>query len=92
MTGTAGAGAGVMFDAEGGALRGILESGGWTTLTAVCLMLFSLCHNPCSTTLWTIYKETRSAKWTAVSALLPIAIGAALCSLTAFVWRALAGG
>ena len=88
--GAAGAGAGVMFDAEGGALRAILEGGGWTTLTAVCLMLFSLCHNPCSTTLWTIYKETRSAKWTAVSALLPLALGAALCALTAAVWRWLA--
>jgi len=92
VVGAAGAGAGVMFEAENNALRDLLVAGGWTTLTAVCLMLFSLCHNPCSTTLWTIYKETRSAKWTAVSALLPIAIGAALCSLTAFVWRALAGG
>ncbi|HQF40581.1 MAG TPA: ferrous iron transport protein B, partial [Opitutaceae bacterium] len=92
VVGAVGAGAGVMFEADGAALRELLAAGGWTTLTAVCLMLFSLCHNPCSTTLWTIYKETRSAKWTAVSALLPIAIGAALCSLTAFVWRALAGG
>ena len=33
---------------------------GWTLLTAVCLMLFSLLHNPCSTTMWTIYKETKS--------------------------------
>ena len=89
VTGVAGAGAGVMFDAQGGALRGILEAGGWTTMTAVCLMLFSLCHNPCSTTLWTIYKETRSVKWTAVSALMPIAIGVALCALTALVWRSL---
>ena len=87
LTGAVGAGAGVMFDAEGGALRGILEAGGWTTLTAVCLMLFSLCHNPCSTTLWTIYKETRSAKWTAVSALLPTVIGVVLCAGTAAVWR-----
>jgi ferrous iron transport protein B len=90
-SGVAGAGAGVMFDAEGSALHGLLAAGGWTTLTAVCLMLFSLCHNPCSTTLWTIYKETRSAKWTAVSALLPIVIGFALCGLTAAIWRALAG-
>lgn len=89
VTGAAGAGAGVMFDAEGGALRGILEAGGWTTMTAVCLMLFSLCHNPCSTTLWTIYKETRSVKWTVVSALMPIAIGVVLCALTALVWRSL---
>ena len=55
-------------------------------------MLFSLCHNPCSTTLWTIYKETRSAKWTVVSAFMPIAVGVALCAATALVWRALAGG
>ncbi len=91
VTGVAGAGAGVMFDAEGGALRGILEAGGWTTLTAVSLMLFSLCHNPCSTTLWTIYKETRSVKWTVVSAFMPIGVGVVLCWATALVWRWLAG-
>lgn len=90
-TGVAGAGAGVMFEAEGGALRTLLDAGGWTTLTAVCVMLFSLCHNPCSTTLWTIYKETRSWKWTAISAVLPTAIGFALCGAVAFVWRAIAG-
>ena len=87
VTGVAGAGAGVMFDAEGGALRGLLEAGGWTTMTAVCLMLFSLCHNPCSTTLWTIYQETRSVKWTVVSALMPLALGVVLCAATALVWR-----
>ena len=41
------------------------SAGGWTLLTAVNLMLFSLLHNPCSTTIYTIYKETGSAKWTA---------------------------
>ena len=69
--------------------RVLLEAGGWTTLTAVCLMLFSLCHNPCSTTLFTIWKETRSARWTWVSAFLPLAFGAVLCGLVAFVWRLL---
>ncbi|MBM3214951.1 ferrous iron transport protein B [Candidatus Poribacteria bacterium] len=60
-------------------LRAVLIDGhGWTLLTAICLMLFSLLHNPCSTTIWTIWKETRSAKWTTVGALLPLAIAIAV--------------
>jgi ferrous iron transport protein B len=47
---------------------------GWTLLTAISLMLFSLLHNPCSTTVWTVYKETKSAKWAAVSGLMPLSI------------------
>ena len=47
---------------------------GWTLLTAVCLMLFSLLHNPCSTTMWTVYTETKSIKWTVVSGLMPLVI------------------
>jgi len=47
---------------------------GWTMLTAVCLMLFCLLHNPCSTTIWTMWKETRSVKWTVLGALMPLAI------------------
>ena len=47
---------------------------GWTLLTAVCLMLFSLLHNPCSTTIWTMWRETRSIKWTTLGALMPLAI------------------
>jgi ferrous iron transport protein B len=91
VTGVAGgAGAGVMFEADDESVRAILTAGGWTTLTAVCLMLFSLCHNPCSTTIYTIYRETRSAKWTTVSVLLPLVTGFVLCSLVAAVWRALA--
>jgi ferrous iron transport protein B len=90
VTGAAGgAGAGVMFEPDTETVRAILTAGGWTTLTAVCLMLFSLCHNPCSTTLYTIYRETRSVKWTAVSALLPLVMGFLLCAIVAAVWRAL---
>ena len=89
VTGTAGgAGTGVMFEPDTEAVRSILLAGGWTTLTAVCLMLFSLCHNPCSTTLYTIYRETRSWKWTTVSAFLPLFMGFALCAAVAAVWRA----
>ena len=85
-----GAGAGVMFEFDSeAATAGVLEAGGFTLLTAVCLMLFSLVHNPCSTTLYTIWKETRSVRWTAVSALLPVALGFVLCFAVAQVWRAL---
>lgn len=67
-----------------------LRRHGWTPLTGVCLMLFSLCHNPCSTTIFTIWRETRSAKWTAVATLLPIAIGVVLCGAVAMAARLLA--
>jgi ferrous iron transport protein B len=88
VTGAAGGpGAGIMFEADDETVRNLLTAGGWTTLTAVCLMLFSLCHNPCSTTIYTIYQETRSAKWTAVSTLLPLVVGFALCAAVAAVWR-----
>jgi ferrous iron transport protein B len=83
-----GHGPGVMFelDSQTG-IRGILEMGGWTLLTAVNLMLFSLIHNPCSTTIFTIWKETRSLRWTAVSTLLPVVMGLVVCFLVAQVWR-----
>jgi len=83
--------AGVMFETEEHILHGMLTAAGWTTLTAVCLMLFSLLHNPCSTTLYTIYKETGSWFWTMVSTVLPLALGFIACATVALVWRALAG-
>ena len=60
-------------------LHGILLAHGWTALTALCVMLFSLLHFPCSTTCLTIYHETRSLRWTALAALLPTLCGMALC-------------
>lgn len=69
------------------ALRPLLAANGWTALTAVCVMLFSLCHWPCSTTLLTIKKETGSWKWTLVSALLPTALGVILCTGVAALGR-----
>ncbi len=80
--------AGVMFELESqaGTLE-LLTAGGWTMLTAVNLMLFSLAHNPCSTTIYTIYKETGSWKWTALATLIPISVGLALTTLLAQVWR-----
>jgi len=71
-----GGGAGVMFELDSADQVGqLLRAAGWTTLTGLNLMLFSLLHNPCSTTIYTIYKETRSAKWTTVATLLPVVLG-----------------
>ncbi len=93
IAGLAGVGeqrAGVMFEAENtNVTRLTLETGGWTLLTAVNLMLFSLIHNPCSTTIYTIRKETRSAKWTLLSALLPLVLGLVACAAAAKAWRLL---
>ena len=91
-TGTQGVGegAGVMFELDSEhTIRQLLTAGGWTVLTAVNLMLFSLLHNPCSTTIYTIYKETGSAKWTTVATLLPLALGFAVTFLVATFWRLL---
>ncbi|MCZ7650592.1 MAG: ferrous iron transporter B [Thermoanaerobaculia bacterium] len=86
--GGVGAGAGVLFELDDHlAYRALFQAGGWTLLTAVNLMLFSLVHNPCSTTIYTIYRETGSAKWTAVATLLPVAMGLVLCFLVAQLWR-----
>ena len=56
---------------------------GWTMLTVVNLMLFSLLHNPCATTILTIWKETRSAKWTTVGALMPLGLAFLVTFITA---------
>jgi len=85
-----GQGAGVMFETGATDTLAILQAGGWTLLTAVNLMLFSLVHNPCSTALYTMYKETGSKKWTTVAALLPLGLGFALVFIVAQVWRLIA--
>ncbi len=86
-----GEGAGVMFELESGAeTMALLHAGGWTLLTAVNLMLFSLIHNPCSTTIYTIYKETGSKKWTIVASLLPLMMGFVITFFVAQVWRLIA--
>lgn len=79
----AGAGAGVMFELEDAQTAAILQHGGWTLLTGINLMIFSLLHNPCSTTIYTIYKETGSLKWTLVSTFLPIVMGLVVTFLVA---------
>jgi ferrous iron transport protein B len=87
-----GEGAGVMFELESGLeTLDILTAGGWTLLTGVNLMLFSLIHNPCSTTIYTIYKETGSIKWTTIASLLPVVMGILVTFFTAQIWRLVAG-
>ncbi|MCW5981217.1 MAG: ferrous iron transporter B [Bryobacteraceae bacterium] len=68
----------------------LVDQHGWTLLTAVCLMLFSLLHNPCATTIWTIWKETRSAKWTLMGALMPLGFAFLTTFLVASIARFLA--
>mgnify|MGYP003718140889 FL=1 len=85
-----GEGVGVMFEFDSvTATADILKAGGWTLLTAVNVMLFSLLHNPCSTTIYTIYKETNSAKWTIVAPVLPVIAGFIITFLVAQIWRIL---
>lgn len=68
-------------------LRQLLVDNGWTWVTAVSTMLFSLMHWPCSTTCLTIRKETQSWKWTAVSFLVPTIMGFLVCFLFTSVVR-----
>lgn len=68
-----------MIDLELSQLHELFIQNEWTVLTAICLMLFSLLHYPCSTTTLTIYKETRSVKWTIVSNILPLTIAFIIC-------------
>ena len=79
----------MIYTAQGGlaplgglaSLRGVLAANGWTQATAACVMIFSLLHWPCSTTLLTIKKESGGMRWTVLAAALPTAFGAALCVL-----------
>ncbi len=68
-------------------LRQILISNGWTQLTAINVMLFSLLHWPCSTTLLTIKKETGSLKWTLAAFIIPTVIAFLVCFITANLYR-----
>ena len=70
-------------------LQTLLVDNGWTIVTAVCTMLFSLMHWPCSTTCLTIRKETGSWKWAGVSFLVPTVTGLVICFIVASVGRLL---
>lgn len=85
-----GGGDGVMFEfSDNSAYTSLFSQANWTLLTAINLMLFSLIHNPCSTTIYTIFKETKSAKWTWISTLLPLILGFLVTFFVAQFWRLL---
>ena len=73
---------------DSGSLLTVLQSNGWTWQRAVSMLLFTLLHWPCSTTLLTIRRETGSRKWTALALLLPTVLGIALCCLFTAVFGA----
>ncbi|HFE9685713.1 TPA: ferrous iron transport protein B [Clostridium perfringens] len=68
-------------------LKELLVANGWTILTAINVMILCLMHYPCGTTLWTIQKETKSFKWTALSFLIPTVAGIVICFITTQLWR-----
>jgi len=81
-------GAGTLVSLEDTNIIGnILIQNGWTLLTAINVMIFTLLHFPCSTTLLTIKKETSSWKWTIVSFIIPTICGIVLCACTTFIWN-----
>lgn len=75
---------GALVDADGlENIKAVFLQHHWTWLTALNMMLFSLLHYPCGTTLVNIYKETKSMKWTVLSALIPLSIALAVTFIIA---------
>ena len=72
-------------------LKTLLLDHGWTWLTALCVILFSLMHWPCGTTLLTIQNETKSWRWTMLAVLLPTAMGILTCMAVAAIVRSVGG-
>lgn len=70
-------------------LKNLLVNNGWTWVTAICVMLFSLMHWPCGTTCLTIKKETKSFKWTLISIIVPTIIGILSCFVVNIVAKLL---
>lgn len=70
-------------------MRALLLQNGWTVGTCVCTLVFLLLHWPCSTTLWTVRKETGSTKWMLAAAALPTAAGLIVCAAVNLLFRLL---
>lgn len=69
------------------AISEILKANGWNILTAINMMLITLMHFPCATTLMTIKKETKSLKWTVLAFIIPTVCGIVVCMLTTWVYN-----
>ena len=65
----------------------LFVANGWGAVTAACTAIFALFHFPCSTSLITIYKETKSLRLTALAFLIPTALGLALCFIIASLFK-----
>ena len=75
-------GAGEVSNIENTSLIGeILINNGWTSVSAVCYIIFSVVHFPCATALLTVFKETKSLKWTFLAFAIPTIIGCILCCI-----------
>ncbi len=80
----------LMVDLEDNmAISEILKANGWTILTAINMMLITLMHFPCATTLITIKKETKSIKWTLLAFAIPALCGIVVCMFTTWVYNVL---
>ena len=71
------------------AIQSLLSANGWNIGTAICVMLFTLMHWPCATTCVTVYRETKSLKWTVLSVLIPTLTGCVVCAAVALAVRLL---
>lgn len=79
---------GVLVDLEDTYSIGqILIQNGWTLITGINVMIFTLLHFPCSTTLMTIKKETGKWKWSIIGFLLPTVCGFIICMCTNLIWN-----
>lgn len=79
---------GVLVDLEDTYSIGqILIQNGWTLITGINVMIFTLLHFPCSTTLMTIKKETGKWKWSIIGFLLPTVCGFIICICTNLIWN-----
>ena len=67
--------------------KDLLIENGWTTLTAINMMIFSIMHWPCATTLLSIKKESGSWKWVIISVIVPLSMGCLLCFFTTMLYR-----
>lgn len=86
-------GTGMITQLESSAqLHALFVSHGFNIVTAICLMLFSVLHYPCSTTTYTIWKETKSAKWTILSNIIPLTVAFIICFIVAQSLRSLGIG
>jgi len=75
----------IMDISELAIIKNLFMNNGWNIVTALCMIIFMVFHFPCSTTMITIYKETKNIKWTMLSFLFPLLIGIIFCMLVNFV-------